>query len=235
MPFFYEHGLCDIFYWGCYVIGFIVMFAFNAKYAVNYSIPKKKALFFSIVSYILIYALAYLLGWVANGFKWGHHNAIRVFVWMPVVLLLTGKIFKIKWRTACDYIAPSTCLVYGIARLGCNFAGCCYGYRAKWGIMSWQAGYHCIPVQLFQSIASFAIFYILIRMAKKQAFKITNKLYPRMLVMYGGARFLLDFMVDNEKLFLHISELALWGLLCVVVGTAWLLILKRKCTIGDGN
>ena len=230
MQFFVDHGIENYFYWGCYVLGFVITFIFNTEYSKKYKIPKSKAFLFSLISYALIYAWAYVLAWVINGFTWGHHNAIRVFVWMPLVMLLVGKWFKIKWNVACDFIAPSACLVYGIARLGCNFAGCCYGYPARWGIYSYQAGHRCIPVQLFQSIASFAIFIIILKMAKKRNYKPTNKLYPSMLIMYGGARFLLDFLMDNEKLFFQISELALWGLLCVLVGVIWLLLVKRKET-----
>lgn len=228
MQFFYDHGICDICYWACYVIGFIIMFIYNVKYAENYRITGKTAFWFSFISYVLIYLWAYVLGWVANGFNWGHHNAIRVFAWMPLVLALTGKLFKIRWNVACDYIAPGTCLVYGIARLGCNFAGCCYGYPADWGIYSWQAGYRCIPVQLLQSISSFAVFFIARSMAKKRGYDPTNRLYPTMLIMYGGARFLLEFLMDNTKLFLRLSELSLWSLLCVVMGIIWLSVLNRK-------
>lgn len=228
MPFFVDRGIENIVYRGCYVLGFVVLFIFNALYAAKYKIPGKKAFFFSVISYAIIYAWAYVLAWAANGFIWGHHNAIRVFVWMPLVLLLTGKLFKIPWKTACDYIAPGTCLVYGIARLGCTFAGCCYGYPAQWGVYSCTAGRRCIPVQLFQSAASIAVFFIILSMAKKGKFKAENRLYPAMLVMYGGARFLLEFLMDNKKLFLHISELGLWSLLCVVVGAAWLVSLIKK-------
>lgn len=228
MQFCVDHNIDNLCYWTCYVIGFIVLFAFSFKYAEKYNISKKKGLLFTVVSYIIIYAWAYILGWVANGFSWGHHNAIRVFAWMPLVLLLMGKLFKITWNVACDYIAPGACLVYGIARLGCNFAGCCYGYQADWGIYSWQAGHRCIPVQFFQSVASIAIFFVIRYMAKKRMYQPTNKLYPIMLIMYGGARFLLEFLMDNKKLFLNMSELSIWSLICVVMGVIWLYIGNKK-------
>ena len=228
MQFFVDHGIDNAFYWGCYVLAFTVTFVFNAKYAKKYNISAFKGLAFSFASYAIIYIWAYILGWVANGFSWGHHNAIRVFAWMPLVLLVVGKLFKIKWNIACDYIAPSTCLVYGIARLGCNFTGCCYGYPACWGIYSWQAGHRCFPVQLCQSIASIAVFFIILHLAKTRDYKPTNKLYPIMLIMYGAARFLLEFFMDNKKLFMHVSEIALWGLLCVIIGFVWLYGSKKE-------
>lgn len=228
MAIFYELGIASKMYWSCYIVGFITIFIFNGFYAKKYNISALKAVAFSIVSYALIFAWAYVLAWVINGFEWGHHNAIRVYVWMPVVLWLVGKLFRIKWSTACEFIAPSACLVYAISRLGCVFAGCCYGIPASWGIFSTAAGYNCFPVQLWQSIASFIIFGITLYLAKRKNYTIDQKLYPQMLIMYGGARFLLDFMQDNEKLFSGVSELALWGLLCVIIGFAWLAIIRNK-------
>ena len=228
MKFFVENGIADAFYWGCYVIGFIAIFIFNSLYSKKYGISPVKALFFTVVSYAAIYGWAYVLGWVANGFTWGHHNAIRVFAWMPLVLLLTGKLFKIRWSTACDFIAPSTCLVYGIARLGCNFAGCCYGIPASWGIYSCEACHRCFPVQLCQSIASLAVFFIILSIAKKNGYDKSNRLYPEMLIMYGGSRFLLEFLIDNEKLVIGLSELAFWSIICVLIGIVWLLELQKR-------
>lgn len=230
MTIFHELGIDNLLYWLCYAVGFLTTFVFNGFYAKKYKLRTAEAVGFTVVSYILIYLWAYFLAWVINGFEWGHHNAIRVYVWMPLVLFLVGKLFKIKWSTACEYMAPSTCLIYGIARLGCNFAGCCWGIPASWGIDSYQAGHNCFPVQLCQSIASLAIFAVTLYLAKRKNYKVDLKLYPQMLIMYGGARFLLDFLSDNEKLFWGISELALWGLLCVVCGAVWLLILKIKTT-----
>lgn len=223
----YELGITNIVYWSLYGIGFIVMFIFNSCYGKKYHLPVGKALCFSIICYAVIFGWSYILAYIANGFSWGHHNAIRVYVWMPLVLALFGKIFKIEWKTACDYIAPSTCLVYAIARLGCVFAGCCYGIPCSFGMYNVYIGYKCFPVQLCQSLCSFAVFAIILLLAKRKEYLVDGTLYPIMLVLYGTARFFLDFLQDNKKLFSHISELAIWGLLCVIMGLVWLSIIKK--------
>ena len=221
MQVFYDLGIANRLYWFCYIIGFVAVFIFNAFYGKKYSIKPGRAFLFTLVSYALIYAWTYVLAWVINGFTWGHHNAIRVYIWFPLLLYVTGKWFKIKWKTACEFMTPSTCIVYGIARLGCNFTGCCYGVPASWGIYSVEAGGRVFPVQLCESITALGIAGIIIHFAKKREYKPDGTLYPLMMILYGGTRFLWEFFADNQKLFLGISELALWAFLTFILGIAW--------------
>ena len=221
MRVFYDLGIQNILYWACYLIGFIAIFAFNFFYGKKYGIKPIKALLFTVISYVLIYIWAYILAWVANGFEWGHHNAIRVYIWFPLVLLITGRLFKIGWKEACEFVAPSACIVYGIARIGCVFAGCCYGIQLSWGIESVPAGHNCFPVQLCEAITALLIAAITISMAKKRKFKADGTLYPFMLILYGGTRFLWEFFADNEKIILYLSELALWALATFAIGIIW--------------
>ena len=223
-----DSALANELYWGCYLLGFVVMFIFNTAYAKHYRISPKKALLFTVVSYAVVYLWAYILAWVINGFEWGHHNAIRVYIWFPLVLLLFGKLFHIDFRTACEYMAPSTCIVYGIARLGCNFTGCCYGIPAAWGIYSKLADTRCFPVQLCEALSSLLIAVILIRIAKKKKFRPTGKLYPFMLVIYGAARFVWELFSAKPRIFCGITELGIWAFATSVIGIVWLLILRRR-------
>lgn len=221
--------LANALYRGCYVLGFVLTFVFNAVYARHYRIKAGKAFLFSLLSYLLIFAWSYVLAWVMNGFKWGHHNAIRVYIWFPAVLYCTAKLFHVDFKDSCEYFTPSTCIVYGIARLGCVFAGCCYGIPMEHGMMSYDAGYRCFPVQLCESLTSLSIAVIMILLAKKKQYDSReNTLYPTMLVLYGGSRFLWEFLADNKKVLGNISELALWALATFVLGCVWLLLHKRK-------
>lgn len=227
MSVFYELGIENLLYWLCYVIGFLAIFLFNAFYGKHYGIKPGRALAFTIVSYVLIYAWAYVLAWIVNGFEWGHHNAIRVYIWFPLVLYFTGHIFGIEWKKACEFVTPSTCIVYGIARFGCIFAGCCYGIPAPWGIESIPAGHYVFPVQPCEAITALIIAALIVIRAKKHNFKPDGTLYPFMMILYGGTRFLWEFLADNKKLFLGISELALWALLTLIIGFAWFVTQKE--------
>ena len=63
---------------------------------------------------------------------------------------------------------------------------------------------------------------------KKNDFKVTGEYYPFMLILFGYSRFLLEFLRDNQKLFLGISSLAIHALVMGVVGTIWLIKQKQK-------
>ena len=72
---------------------------------------KSKALFITALSYVLILGWAYVLAWVESLFTdWGHHNAVRVYIWMPALLFVIAKLMSVSWATLCDFIAPSACI-----------------------------------------------------------------------------------------------------------------------------
>lgn len=222
-------GISVQIYWLMYFLGFITIFLFNAFYGKKYGLNPKKGFLFTVVSYIAIYLWAYILAWIESGFKnWGHHNAVRVYVWMPVVLLLVAKLFKTDWRKSCEFIAPSTCIVYGIARLGCLFPGCCYGYPCEWGIYSNEAGMKVFPVQLCEAVTSLVIAGVVLYIAWKKGYSARAKTYPIMLILYGSTRFIWEFFCDNEKVFLNISALAMHAALMFIVGIISFIVLSAK-------
>ncbi|MBQ6878166.1 MAG: prolipoprotein diacylglyceryl transferase [Oscillospiraceae bacterium] len=215
-------------YWGCYILGFLTIFVFNTFYAKKFDINKGKAFVLTVLSYILILVWAYVLAWAESLFtNWGHHNAVRVYIWMPALLYVLAKPMSIEWKKACDFIAPSTCIVYGIARLGCLFPGCCYGIPCEWGIYSDCTGYEVFPVQLCEAITSLVIAFFAIYMNRKKEYIADSKTYFIMLIPYGISRFIWEFFADNEKVFLNISSLALHALLMSVVGIVMLIILNK--------
>ncbi len=212
-----------------YVLGFITIFIFNTFYGKKYRINKPKALFMTVISYLLIFAWAFVLSWLESLLTdWGHHNAVRVYIWMPLLLFVMSKPMSVDWKKACDFIAPSACLVYGIARLGCLFPGCCYGIPFEGGIYSNEAGYTVFPVQLCEALTSLALAGLCLFLNKKKKYVADSKTYFIMLIPYGIARFIWEFFADNEKVFLNISSFALHALLMSVVGAAMLIILKIK-------
>lgn len=211
-----------------YVLAFLTIFVFNTFYGKKYNIPLWKGLLLTILSYLLIFVWAFVLAWVESLFTdWGHHNAVRVYIWMPLLLFAFSKIFKLSWKTCCDFIAPSTCIVYGIARIGCIFPGCCYGYPCSWGIYSNAAMMNVFPVQLCEAITALILAGVTLWMNKKKKYVPNAKTYFIMLIPYGLSRFIWEFFADNEKIFLSISSLALHALLMSVVGVVALLIFYK--------
>jgi len=80
------------------------------------------------------------------------------------------KIHKLNlWKTA-DIIAPSIALGHAVGRIGCFFAGCCYGRECSkpWAIIFSNPdslaplGVFLHPTQLYSVLSNFSIFLILL-------------------------------------------------------------------------
>ena len=212
-----------------FVAGGVVLVAFCFWNARNYNIPLKKAIPFVVVVYAVSLAWMFFLYWAESGFKnFGGNNIVRIFVWVPVFALPMCKLLKLDKKTMCDYLAPVVCVQHGVSHLGCMFGGCCYGYPAEHGIYNHVLHYKTFPIQPIEALVAIAIVLIIWLGEKKHNFKVTGEYYPRMLILFGYSRFLLEFARDNDKLFLGISSLAIHALIMGIVGTVWLVIQQEK-------
>ncbi len=109
---------------------------------------------------------------------------------------LGALIAREKLSVYCDIIVPCVPLGHVFGRLGCFFAGCCYGvpYDGVCSVKFPAAGvfYGVFPVQLLEAIINIGIFFYLIWFVKKRAgnFKVLF-CYIR---VYSISRFLLEFL-----------------------------------------
>lgn len=104
-----------------------------------------------------------------------------------------------------DIALPLIALAQGFGRLGCLFAGCCYGRetRAFYGITFHNSPYapnnvRLIPTQIFSSIGDFIIFGLLILFDRKikKADGQTGAMY---LILYSIGRFIIEFFRDDPR------------------------------------
>lgn len=103
-----------------------------------------------------------------------------------------------------DLLIPSVAVAQGFGRIGCFFAGCCYGRPtdAFWGITFPEgsfapAGIPLIPTQLISSIGDFIIAGILILYSKKN--KKSGNVGILYMILYGIGRFLVEFLRSDER------------------------------------
>lgn len=223
------HGLNQTLYDVFFVAGSVVLIAFCLWNAKNYKIPLKKAIPFVLVVYSVSVAWMFFLFWAESGFKnFGGNNIVRIFVWVPVFSWPMCKLLKLDFRTMCDYLAPVICVQHGVSHFGCIFGGCCYGYPFENGIYNHVLQYKTFPNQPIEALIAVGIVLYIWLKEKKNDFKVTGEYYPLMLILFGYSRFLLEFLRDNQKLFLGISSLAIHALVMGVVGTIWLIKQKQK-------
>ena len=108
-----------------------------------------------------------------------------------------------KFWTIADGAAPAIALGQTIGRLGCFAAGCDYGRASNlpWAVTFTSEYAHQYigvpinvplhPAQLYESATTFLLFGILLWIYKKRSF--TGQVFGSYLVLYGIARFVLEF------------------------------------------
>lgn len=107
------------------------------------------------------------------------------------------KIAKCGYKDFINILALVSPLAHAFGRIGCFCAGCCYGIRYD-GIFSVvyknplsdvQVGVGIFPVQLFESILLFALFFVLLVLHKKG-----KSVLPFYLIFYSLIRFFVEFL-----------------------------------------
>ena len=141
------------------------------------------------------------------------------------------------WRTA-DVFAPGLAIGHALGRLGCFFAGCCYGKTAEalpWGVIFTDP--ECLaptdlllhPTQLYESAGELLNFIILISLMKYKKFH--GQLFLSYLVLYSVLRFIVEFFRgDIERGFIINGISIAQGIsaLIFIMAITGFVILRRK-------
>lgn len=105
---------------------------------------------------------------------------------------------KFSALTYFDLALPSVALAQGFGRIGCFFAGCCYGHETSSPLSITfhnsdfaPNGVALIPTQLISSGLDFINFFILITFNKKK--KADGQVAALYLILYSAGRFILEF------------------------------------------
>ena len=225
----YQADLSNLVYNLFAVLGYVCVFVLALVYRKHYGISKRDAILIPLLLYILGSIWIRLIGWAESGFTiFGPNNIVKGYSFFPLFGLLVAKWFKKDFRLVMDFTAPCFPLTQFVCHLGCPFIGCCCGFPMENGLWHpfWRS--YLFPCQLLESFVAGIITVVCILIARKDEYRVTGKIYPIFLILFGGTRFFLEFLRDNTKLFWGISDLALWALLMVVVGTVWLIVDKKK-------
>ena len=117
-------------------------------------------------------------------------------------------------------IAPACItLAHGLGRIGCFFAGCCYGIETDsiWGVKFPHLDHNVYPTQLYEAIFLILLSGILSLLAFKYKNKYTMPIY---LASYGIFRFLIEFIRGDDRgafLFDLISPSQVFSIICVLI------------------
>lgn len=115
------------------------------------------------------------------------------------------KIRKLEFLKYFDLVMPSIAIAQGFGRVGCMFAGCCYGRETNsWFHVIYQTsdfapnGVELIPTQLIMALLNFAHFFTLAILAKR-VWKYSGQVAGSYLVFYSIGRFFLEYLRDDPR------------------------------------
>ena len=134
-----------------------------------------------------------------------------------------------------DLLGIAACAIafaHGVGRIGCLFAGCCYGVQTdSWlGIYLESVGEKVVPTQLIEAVFLFLLFALLTFMLFRV--KRVNGMFVY-LTAYGAFRFLIEFWRDDGRgaLIPGLSPSQVWSIVLFLLGAAMILfslLRKRK-------
>ena len=149
-----------------------------------------------------------------------------------IVSFLVGyAIFRKRYKARLvDMISIAPCCIliaHAFGRVGCFFAGCCYGKPTDsfLGVQFPGMSQKVHPTQLYEAIFLFALFTLCYLLYWKKNFKHNLSLY---LVVYGIFRFCIEYLRgdDRGQLIGMISPSQFWSILMVVGGVAVYFLLE---------
>ncbi len=155
-------------------------------------------------------------------------------VWNLYVYVI-GPRTKMKWLTSKDmnaglsdalpFIPIGIAIAHAFGRLGCLFAGCCYGQEAEWGLQCAAPHGHTLPVnviptQLFEMCFLLLLAGVMALLYFRFKFNYNFGVYA---IAYGIWRFVIEFFRDDDRgaLILGLQPSQFWSILMVLVGVGY--------------
>lgn len=133
---------------------------------------------------------------------------------------------KVDFLSYLDLVLPAVAFAQGCGRIGCFFAGCCYGREtdSAFSIQYWQSAYapngvKLIPTQIYSAIGDFAMAFLLMAYARRNPSK--GKVAAAYCVLYSIGRFFIEMLRNDyrgEFGFLSTSQLISIFILALGVG-----------------
>lgn len=120
-----------------------------------------------------------------------------------------SRYYLLDFKKLTDVITPGFAIFHIWGRIGCFFAGCCYGKEADWGVALYnEPEVLRIPIQLIESFCIFTVLLIVIWAEKK--YEKNVHLLEVYIFLYAACKFVLEFFrgdaIRGKWLFLSTSQ-----------------------------
>jgi phosphatidylglycerol:prolipoprotein diacylglycerol transferase len=183
---------------------------------VNYKIFIKVIQNISVITSYEIFSTAVYLIWGGSVFYGGLLGGILAAV------IIVKK--RPQYMYLAEIVTPAIPLFHFFGRIGCFFAGCCFGIESSLGftfshsIIEEANNVNRFPVQLLEALVNLLLFFILDYFRRKNFFK-QNLIYLYLL-FYSIARFFIEFLRGDEYrgfvFFLSTSQVISILIICFV-------------------
>lgn len=141
-----------------------------------------------------------------------------------------------------DLIIPEVAMAQGFGRIGCFFAGCCYGIEVEHGLglvfpegSIAPAGVPLFPTQLLSSAFDFLLFFFLLWLSRRQTYR--GEIAAWYLLLYSIGRFVIEFfrgdLIRGVYGGLSTSQIISIILAAAALGLMWWM--KKHCPLTDRN
>ena len=143
---------------------------------------------------------------------------------------------RMSFPLVADTIIPGVSLGHAIGRIGCFFAGCCYGCRTDLpigvrfppGSEAWLLGGPVHPTQLYESAAEVVIFSLLLVLRSRKRFH--GQVVLAYGLLYAPARFAIELLRGDAQRGMHLGlSTSQWTSIAigVVCAGAWWVVKRR--------
>jgi phosphatidylglycerol:prolipoprotein diacylglycerol transferase len=237
-----------------YAYGFFLALGFIAGLVLAMIAARKEGVAFERVVDLFFYTvLSAILGsrtlFVLINFDVYRHNPLQIFkIWEGGLVFYGGLILAVgisigymRWNRLpiwkwVDLFSPPIALGLFLGRIGCFFAGCCYGKETSlpWGVIFTdpnslaRLNIPLHPVQLYEAGNNLAIFFFLKWWEKRKAFE--GQIFWLFLFLYSVTRFLIEMLRGDPRGFLFqklFSTSQAIGVGLVIASLFMLFYLKR--------
>ena len=221
----------------CIAIGILLCLYVFHTFSNKKKVDKK---FIDFVEYLAIFAIAFgvffasvfqgIYNWIETGkFSLGSMTFIGGLIggvaFFLGVYFWKGRKYK---SSLMDVISIAPCCItvaHGFGRIGCFFAGCCYGIQTEspLGVVFPGHAHAVYPTQLFEAIFLLTLFAVMCFLFIKYNFKYNMPIY---LIVYGIFRFFIEYIRgDNRGSFVPgLTPSQFWAVMMVLLGIAlWFL------------
>lgn len=223
-----------------YVVGMIGMFLICLFSRKRYKTNLPRAIVYTLITFVFGVAGAMLMAKIfiasmsaASGGEYIPNSNVCLFgalMFLPVFMLILSLVSGEKHRKLMDYMTPGIFFILACSKIGCLLGGCCYGIADENGVYNHNLDYLVFPVQLYESLCTFAVVAVLIIIMVKRRKVRYGALYPIGTILYCIARFIWEDYRNHdhiaEREFFHgLTYWQCWAIIAVIVSVIWLIVL----------